>query len=955
MPISMIHRCAHAARSTTAREANPHGICPSIRISNERGALITSDRTSFGPYEIVALLGRGGVGEVYRAWDPRLRREVAVKILRERAEIDVDRARRFVAEARAASSLNHPNIVTVFDAAVDGITPYIVSELIDGESLAAEARRGPVPLKRILELATQIADGLAEAHAAGIVHRDLKPENIMITRNGRVKIVDFGLAEPGGFQAAGRASVAPESQTATEPGLLAGTVPYMSPEQARGGDTDFHSDQLSFGLILYEMVTGRHAFRRETPPETLEAITNEEATPVSALNPNAPLLLCWIIERCLAKSPVDRYAVTTDLHRDLRMLRDRLNEAMTRQLPPAGAQRRGIMVPRALMVSAVLMAAFGFWIAWRLGGAPQPPDLAGVRFTPFVTDAVYEGFPAWSPDGQTIAYAAEVNGVLQIFTRRVSSPTSGQVTGSPYDSRHPFWSHDGRRLYYISLAGNTEGIWSVSAAGGTPSAVLLNANRGAISPDGTTLAFLRDEERSDVVGASALWLAARDGTNARRYDRAPFGDLRFVEAALWFSPDGRTLAVCGVPRPVGLQAENRGWQFWTLPHPDGQPARRLRGWTGTAPRISSFTWLQDNRHVVLGIMSAGAPDSQLWLADLERDRHWPLTRSADSYYYPSASPAGDQVVFTKGESDYDLMELPLDGRQMQPFVSTARNESDAVWSPRGNSYAYITDRAGQDEIWLRTVDQPPDDRPLITQRDFPDDSTIMLASPSFSPDSQYIAYVRNSSRPIWPLRIWYARVAGGPPVPLLPAAREGYQGSPTWSPDAEWLAFAEWTRTERRLVKVRVLGAEPPVIMRSDGTAGATPQWSPAGDWITWETTDGITIVSAADPTRQKRLSTGHWIVHTWSRDGSRLYAISETDDLRLALISVEIASGTETKLADLGPSPPVNNPLKGLSLSPAGRSLLTSRVRLRGDLWLADGYRLPPSIIDRLWPGRTP
>src|SRR5688572_29061529 len=238
--------------------------------------------TRLGSYEIGAPLGRGGVGEVYRAWDPRLEREVALKILHERSEVDPDRVWRFVAEARAASALNHPNILTVYDAAVEGATPFIVSELIEGDSLREEIRRGAMPLKRLLDLATQIADGLAEAHAAGIVHRDLKPENIMVTRAGRAKILDFGLAQPTDLNTTLPVPSTVDGDTVTVPGLLAGTVPYMSPEQARGRPADFRSDQFSFGLILFEMLTGRAIFRRSTPAATLDAIINEDPLPAPA-------------------------------------------------------------------------------------------------------------------------------------------------------------------------------------------------------------------------------------------------------------------------------------------------------------------------------------------------------------------------------------------------------------------------------------------------------------------------------------------------------------------------------------------------------------------------------------------------------------------------------------------------------------------------------------------------
>src|SRR5499426_2641766 len=236
-----------------------------------------ASQPSFGPYEILASLDRGGAGEVYRAWDPRLEREVALKMLRDRSSRDPDRIVRFVAEARAASALNHPNIVTVFDAAVDGDTPYIVSELIDGRTLRDELRGGALPLKRLLDVAAQVADGLAAAHEAGIVHRDLKPENVMVTRSGRAKIVDFGLAQPTGFRAPSDVPLGTDTQTETDAGLRAGTVPYMSPEQARGAPTDFRTDQFSFGLVLFEMTMGQPPFKRDSTAATLDAIINEEA------------------------------------------------------------------------------------------------------------------------------------------------------------------------------------------------------------------------------------------------------------------------------------------------------------------------------------------------------------------------------------------------------------------------------------------------------------------------------------------------------------------------------------------------------------------------------------------------------------------------------------------------------------------------------------------------------
>ena len=904
---------------------------------------IMGDTARFAPYDVRALLGRGGMGEVYRAWDPRLCREVALKVLHERADSDPERVRQFVAEARAASALNHPNILTVFDADVEGSTPYIVSELIDGASLRDEIRRGPVPVKRLLEIGAQIADGLAEAHAAHIVHRDLKPENIMITRAGRAKILDFGLAQRTGLAAGGCIPTTWDSDTLAEPGLCAGTVPYMSPEQARGLPLDFHSDQFSLGLILYEMATGQPAFRRDTPAKTLDAIVNEEPVALTTHSPHIPFMLWWIIERCLAKNPAERYGVTADLHHDLRTLRDRLPEATAREQIPRGAERSKSAAKRIALSILVLALAGAVTIAWRLGRDVPSVDLTNLRFRAIATGTAYEGLPAVSPDGQVVAYAEEVDGVLQIFTRRLSADAPARVTSSAYDCKHPFWAPDGQRIYYVSLARQQDGIWSIGAAGGTPQVVVENATRAAISPDGRTLAFLRDERRADTIGTAALWLSTPDGTApwstegveraARRYDR--LGTNRFIDAVLAFSPDGTRLGLCAVPGT----GEERMWQFWIVPLSDREPQRRLQWWADAGPRISSFTWFPDSRHIALGVTALSTPGSHLWIADLQTDRAWPLTRGADSELSPSASPAGDQLVFTRGEPDYDLLQVPvMDGASPRPLLATPQNESDPTLSPDGNLLAYVTDRNGQDEIWRRTIDGSHD-QPLITQREFGDDRTVMLGSPAFSPDGRRIAYQRNGFKPRWPLRIWVSLVAGGSAVPLLPASYEGIQSAPTWSPDGQWIAFAQWKGREWELAKVRVGSGDGPVVLRRDGVANATPHWSPspATGWITWETATGMVLVSP-DGTNEQELSKEQWLVHTWSRDGSEILGIKETDDRRLSLVAISAITKSETVLADLGSSFPVNNPVRGLTVMSGGRAVATSIVRPRGDLWLAEG-----------------
>lgn len=373
------------------------------------------------------------MGEVYRGRDTRLGREVAIKVLLPQAVGDLERRRRFETEARAAGALNHPNIVAVYDVGDADGSPYIVSELVEGESLRDILGRGPVPLKRLLDLAAQIADGLAAAHQAGIVHRDIKPENILVAAGGRAKILDFGLAKPHPVSVAGS-----ELTTQTEAGVILGTFAYMSPEQARGETVDFRTDQFSFGLLMHEMATGQRVFHRAGAMETLAALLQEEVPPLARVDSKVPEPLSWVVERCLAKEADQRYGATTDLYFDLRSLRDRRSE--TRE--SAASRRRSLthfLWPTG--AAAVLLAAL---LLRPAGDTPVP------KFTPVATDAEAERAPAWSPDGRALAYLREVNGVMQVFTRSLTSNAAAQITQSPVNCSQPFWSPDASRIYYVA-------------------------------------------------------------------------------------------------------------------------------------------------------------------------------------------------------------------------------------------------------------------------------------------------------------------------------------------------------------------------------------------------------------------------------------------------------------------------------------------------------------------------
>jgi Tol biopolymer transport system component len=345
------------------------------------------------------------MGEVYRARDRRLGREVALKVLPAELSADVDRLARFEQEARSASALNHPNIVTIHEIGRHENTSYISMELVDGKTLRELVSPGLLPVRKLLGIVAQVAEGLAKAHAAGIVHRDLKPENVMVSKDGFVKILDFGLAKLVEPESGGELSALPTlARAQTHPGVVMGTVAYMSPEQSSGEPVDFRSDQFSFGSILYEALGGEKPFSRKTAAETMSAIIREDPKPIGTLRQEVPLPLQWILERCLGKDPEERYASTRDLARDLAGMRDHVSEITSGAEPtaPVAARRKTRVAPVAAAAAAVLLAAVGTWLATRAHSEKSaPPTFKRLTFR---TGALQNA--RFTSDGETVVYGA---------------------------------------------------------------------------------------------------------------------------------------------------------------------------------------------------------------------------------------------------------------------------------------------------------------------------------------------------------------------------------------------------------------------------------------------------------------------------------------------------------------------------------------------------------------------
>jgi eukaryotic-like serine/threonine-protein kinase len=606
-----------------------------------------------GPFEIVAPLGAGGMGEVYRAKDAKLGREIAIKVLPPTVAQDSGRRSRFEQEARSASALNHPNILTVYDIGEADGALYIAMELVEGKTLRELLASGePLPTKRMLDLAVQVAEGLAKAHSAGIVHRDLKPENLMVSKDGYVKILDFGLAKLTETPAQD-ASVLPTAIAApTEPGTVMGTAGYMSPEQASGQPVDYRSDQFSLGSILYEMATGKRAFHRKTGAETLTAIIREEPEPLSQAAPKAPAPVRWIVDRLLAKDPDDRYASTRDLARDLESIRDHLTETSAsgaiEPAEPARTRRRGWLFPAALAFLAG--AALAVLAATKLGAFRSP--LPRFQRLTYRRGTILSS--RFAPDGKSVLYGATWDGgPVEIYSTRPESPESksfglppanllsvsrggelaislgwqyaigwegiGTLARVPISGGAPRelmesvddadWSPDGQQLAVIHWVGDLSRLEY-------PIGTVLEEYSGWLShprlaPDGRTIAYFEHPERGDNAGRLILL----DVASRKKTIGPTFGG--FTSFA-WISPD-RLIAGGGLG--VLLNVSRSGEARPSLAVPGGFLPEDVSADGALLARRSNW------RREIVGVAAGGHERNLTWL-----DWSFPTDLSDDGQY-----------------------------------------------------------------------------------------------------------------------------------------------------------------------------------------------------------------------------------------------------------------------------------------------------------------------------------
>jgi serine/threonine protein kinase len=892
------------------------------------------------------------MGEVYRARDTRVGREVAVKILPAEFATDPQRRRRFEQEARLAASLNHPNIVGLYDVGPDLNPPYIVSELVAGVSLRTLMGRGTMPLRKVLDLSAQMAEGLAAAHALGVVHRDMKPENVMVTPEGRVKILDFGLARVQevrgagvtrtGVSRAGTQSVTVDMETpmGTSPGVVVGTVSYMSPEQASGRSMDYRSDQFSLGLILYELLSRQRAFERPTSAQTMAAIIEDEAPMLPA---SVPTQVRWLVDRCLAKEPVHRYASTLDLARELRQLQEHVGELT----PPTGesaAVVRKRSVPRLrVLVAAATLALMSIAIGRITVNEPRV-DLAAYELTPFATQLMTSYAQSWSPDGKSVAFLGKEEGSgVQLYVQRFDSPAPIRITQPPlflYDHT-PAWSPDSRTLYCTASMDDVASVYRVPVSGGDPVLVQRGAYWWTLSPDAKTLLALG--QGGAGKGLTLQYASPPDAT-PRVYAPDPFegmGRLSALEGS--FAPGGKDVLLAAYDR--------EGAMYWLVPWPPGKARRVLEGLGESA----GFSWMPDSRHMVLAVQPRSDPTQpvRLMMADVSANRYWPLMVSNSQAGYPAVSPDGQRIMFTSVLGHRDIVELPLAGGPARTVLGSSREEAMPAVSRDDREMVYIGNPRGAEEVWSRDAEDGTLRR-LLAPADIPADSgrrALFLKNPVLSPDRRRLAVTANIER-MGP-RLFTAFTAGGSPVrAIMRDAGDEIGGS--WSPDGDRIAYLAARESGFNLAVARIGSTEPPTYL-ADSLYSVLPEWSPTGEWIAVLSSplDRTVLISPDGSARRAVGNKGGGGLCAWSPDGRTLYVVNFTGPAEGRVTAIDARTGAERVVRDLAGLSATDFMPSGIRMSVSGdsRSLVCGVKRLRSEIWMLDGVRVPRPWYARLLP----
>jgi serine/threonine protein kinase len=868
--------------------------------------------TRLGPYEIIAPIGAGGMGEVYRARDPRLNREVAIKVLPADRLADEARRQRFLREARAAATLTHPHIVTVHEVESADDVDFLVMEYVRGKSLDALIPRGGLRLGETLRIAIAIADALAAAHVRGIIHRDLKPANVMVGADGAVKVLDFGLAkliheeeEPSDPSASTHVV-----EHLTEAGQRMGTLAYMSPEQASGNPVDARTDIFSFGAMLYEMATGQRAFAGKTPAETLSAVMVKQPTPPSTLVRSLPRDLERVILRCLRKDTARRFQTMADLKVDLAEIKEESDSGTLGLVgrPKQRSRVRGFVAAAA----AILIVGAAVWY-WRPSSEFSVPPM---RVVPLTGLTGAELSPSLSPDGEQVAFSWDQGkgpGSFHIFLKLVGSSDVRQFTQGPGDEWAGGWSPDGKQIACVRRGS----IFLLSPILGTERKVadFPATAQAALSwtRDGRWLVTLGDASAPEGPG---IYLVAADGTSIRRIVSS--GGV----ASVTVSPAGQDLAY------LSCVQSNSG------PHCGLDVMTFDAAWksTGAARRLANdatvdggVAWdaagasLLYATHPVAGALYL----SRAWVRGDRPPERFELAGLGATT--PSVSAAAHRLAFTRSSSTMGVyaLEAPL-----RPVLTSSFWDMQSQFSPDGTKIVFSSSRSGETfNVWVASADGS---NPLQLTHG----PNLTQGSPSWSPDGRRIAF--DSTDAEGRLTIWTIGADGGSTVRLI--SGPGDQNMPTWSRDGRWIYYSQSAGHSTDIWRVPSTGGTGERMTSDAGHSIFAVESTDGRDLIYKRNslTDGPLLAKplAGGPPRQ--LLPCVYGVNYAVAAGGIYYATCGGGPHRT--IRLRDDAGHERPIGDIDDSPFFG--FERMSVSPDGRTILLHRLTESSDLMLIENLR---------------
>lgn len=855
--------------------------------------------TRLGPYQIVSALGAGGMGEVYRARDSRLNRDVAIKILPASYARDPDRLQRFEQEARTVAALNHPNILALYDTGTHEGSPYLVSELLEGGTLREQLVDGPLPARKAIDYALQIAQGLAAAHEKGIVHRDLKPENIFVTKDGRVKILDFGLAKLAMKEGLAAAPVDSANMTLspTSAGVVVGTAGYMSPEQVRGQAVDPRSDIFNFGMVLYEMLAGKRAFRGDTSVETMSAILKEDPPALPATNGQVLPAVERIVWRCLEKGPEQRFQSARDLGFALEVLAGRGSGSDALVMAPLRGSRARRWKERLPWVSGFLLIGIvsvaAIWFLRSSSVTSSPPLTRTVIDLPPGYQLAALDYPAIaiSPDGTKIAYVAIHSGSRLIYLRPLDSLDATTLSDTE-GANTPVFSPDGQwieffaggKLKKISVNGGSA-VTLAYASGTSRGSSWVNGSIVFVSAAGSNLLRISDTGgAAQVLAGGDLWpevlpdgkavLFSVGGTNELAAQAISSGILQGERHSLatggtspHYAPSGHLVFAQGDNLMAG-PFDSRRLQLTGSPVPVLPGV--LHSFSGGAQYGISATG-----SLVYVPGSAQGQERLVWVG--RNGTEQPLSAPPRAYSYPRISPDGRRVAVAVGEEGIQIWiyDLARDTSTRLTFGGDLNYTS--TWTPDGKRLAFMSDKEGPLNILWQPADGSGTAERLI-QSEYPQFPT------SFSPDGRLLAYAEVNPKTGYDL--WVLRLSDHEAQPFLRTPNTETVAS--FSPDGRWLAYIS-DESGRYEVYVQPYPGAGGKYQISEG-GGTEPVWNPNGKELFYRAGDKMMAVevttnpgfSAGKP---KALFQGSYLPTTAtspyydvSRDGQRFLMIKPSE-----------------------------------------------------------------------------